>query len=179
VDVEELATHGGSLRVWLARSDAVTAGTVAPGTEATARLTAVLAAEQVAGLETPAAYRGFQNRAETAKHSLLSFLLQARQQGRQVCGYGAAAKGNTLLNYAGVKPDLLACVADKAASKIGKFLPASHIPVVSPEELAARKPDGLLVLPWNIAAEVQQQWRQAGYGDQPFYRAIPTLEPLS
>ena len=179
VDVEELATHGGSLRVWLARSDAVTAGTVVPGTEATARLTAVLAAEQVAGLETPAAYRGFQSRAETAKHSLLSFLLQARQQGRQVCGYGAAAKGNTLLNYAGVKPDLLACVADKAASKIGKFLPASHIPVLSPEELADRKPDVLLVLPWNIAAEVQQQWRQAGYGDQPFYRAIPTLEPLS
>jgi len=179
VDVEELPTHGGSLRVWLARSDAVTAGTVVPGTEATARLTAVLAAEQVAGLETPAAYRGFQSRAETAKHSLLSFLLQARQQGRQVCGYGAAAKGNTLLNYAGVKPDLLACVADKAASTIGKFLPASHIPVLSPEELADRKPDVLLVLPWNIAAEVQQQWRQAGYGAQPFYQAIPTLEPLS
>ncbi|MEB3201256.1 MAG: class I SAM-dependent methyltransferase [Synechococcus sp.] len=178
VDLEELPTHGGSLRVWLTRSDAVAAGKVVPDTEGTARLAAGLAAEKAAGLETPEAYRDFQSRAEAAKHSLLRFLLQARKQGQKVCGYGAAAKGNTLLNYAGVKPDLLDCVADKAASKIGKFLPASHIPVVSPEGLAAQRPDGLLVLPWNIAAEVQQQWRQAGYGDQPFYRAIPSLELL-
>ena len=178
VDVEELPTHGGSLRVWLARSDAVAASQVRSGAAARGRLDAVLAAERAAGLETLAAYQDFQARAVASKHALLRFLVEARDGGRQVCGYGAAAKGNTLLNYAGIRADLLACVADKAPSKIGKFLPASHIPVVAPEELAARQPDGLLVLPWNIASEVRQQWRQAGWGEQPFYRAIPTLQPL-
>jgi hypothetical protein len=178
VDVEELPTHGGSLRVWLARSAAVRAGQViAPGA-ATARLQAVRASEAAAGLESPAAYRQLQVRAESSKHALLRFLLEAREQDRQVCGYGAAAKGNTLLNFAGVKADLLSCIADRAPSKVGRYLPASHIPVVSPEELAARHPDALLVLPWNIASEVRQQWHQAGWGTQPFYRAIPTLQPL-
>jgi SAM-dependent methyltransferase len=178
VDVEELSTHGGSLRVWLARADALADGRLRLSDAATSRLECLLAAEQAAGLESPQAYAGFQARAEAAKHALLRFLLEAHQQGRRVLGYGAAAKGNTLLNYAGVRPDLLAAVADKAPGKIGRFLPASHIPVLSPEHLAARHPDALLVLPWNIAAEVQQQWRQAGYGDQPFYRAIPMLERL-
>jgi len=178
VDVEELPTHGGSLRVWLARSTALESGLVAVPAEARQRLAAVLAAEQAAGLESTQAYGGFQQRAEAAKHALLRFLLEARQQGRRVLGYGAAAKGNTLLNYAGVRSDLLAAVADKASSKIGRFLPASHIPVLAPAELADLAPDALLVLPWNIAAEVQQQWRQAGFGHQPFYRAIPQLEQL-
>ena len=178
VDVEELPTHGGSLRVWLARSDAVAAGQVHADAAARGRLEAVLAAEGAAGLETLAAYQHFQARAVASKHALLRFLVEARDGGRQVCGYGAAAKGNTLLNFAGIRGDLLACVADKAPSKIGKFLPASHIPVVAPEDLAARQPDALLVLPWNIASEVQEQWRQAGWGRQPFYRAIPTLQPL-
>ena len=178
VDVEELSTHGGSLRVWLARSAAVSAGQVIPTGAATARLQAVRAAEAAAGLETLAAYQQLQARAEHSKHALLRFLLEAREQGRQVCGYGAAAKGNTLLNFAGVKSDLLSCVADRAPSKQGKHLPGSHIPVISPEQLTAQAPDALLVLPWNIAAEVQQQWHRAGWGSQPFYRAIPTLQPL-
>jgi SAM-dependent methyltransferase len=179
VDVEELPTHGGSLRVWLARSASLEKGTVQLPTQAKARLEAVLAAEQAAGLELPQAYAGFQQNAEAAKHALLRFLLEARQQDRRVLGYGAAAKGNTLLNYAGISSDLLAAVADKASSKIGRFLPASHIPVLEPAELASLAPDALLVLPWNIAAEVQQQWRQAGFGNQPFYRAIPSLQQLS
>jgi len=178
VDVEELPTHGGSLRVWLARSDAVAAGQVHADAAARGRLEAMLAAEGAAGLETLAAYQHFQARAVASKHALLRFLVEARDGGRQVCGYGAAAKGNTLLNFAGIRADLLPCVADKAPSKIGKFLPASHIPVVAPEGLAARQPDALLVLPWNIASEVQEQWRQAGWGQQPFYRAIPTLQTL-
>jgi SAM-dependent methyltransferase len=179
VDVEELPTHGGSLRVWLARSDAINTGLFSPGADASARLQRVLAAEQAAGLENLATYHTFQARAEAAKHGLLAFLLEAHRQGRQVCGYGAAAKGNTLLNYAGVRADLLSCVADKAPSKIGKYLPASHIPVLSPAELASLNPDALLVLPWNIAAEVQHDWRQAEWGDQPFYCAIPELHRLS
>jgi SAM-dependent methyltransferase len=148
VDVEELPTHGGSLRVWLAHQGSA---------EPTAAVGAVLAAEAAAGLETLAAYAGFQQRAEAAKHGLLEFLLQAKREGRPVLGYGAAAKGNTLLNYAGIRADLLPAVADRAPSKQGKLLPGSHIPVVSPEQLAAQSPDALLVLPWNLIEELRQQ----------------------
>jgi SAM-dependent methyltransferase len=162
MDVEELPTHGGSLRVWLSRGDAV-----AP----TARVEAVLAAERAAGLNTIEAYQGFQKRAETAKHNLLGFLLRAKQRGQQVCGYGAAAKGNTLLNYAGIRADLLPAVADRALSKQGKLLPGSHIPVISPEQLQERDPHTLLVLPWNLIEEVAQQWR-----GQRLAIAIPELQ---
>ena len=148
VNVEELPTHGGSLRVWLAHLGAA---------EPTAAVAAVLAAEAEAGLETLEAYAGFQQRAEAAKHGLMQFLLQAKADGKRVLGYGAAAKGNTLLNYAGIRADLLAAVADRAPSKQGKLLPGSHIPVVSPEELFMTSPDALLVLPWNLITEIKQQ----------------------
>ena len=132
---------------------------------------AVLAAETAAGLETLEAYAGFQQRAEAAKHDLLEFLLQAKSQRKQVLGYGAAAKGNTLLNYAGIRADLLAAVADRAPSKQGKFLPGSHIPVISPEQLVAEAPDALLVLPWNLIEELRQQL--PGYE---LVTAIPSLK---
>ena len=161
VDVEELPTHGGSLRVWLAHQGAA---------EPSAAVESVLAAEAATGLETLEAYAGFQQRAEAAKHGLLEFLLQARRQGRRVLGYGAAAKGNTLLNYAGVKPDLLPAVADRAASKQGKLLPGSHIPVISPEQLTSEGADSLLVLPWNLIDELRQQ-----LPDRTLVTAIPEL----
>lgn len=145
VDVEELPTHGGSLRVWLSHQGSATA---------TSAVEVVMAAEAAAGLETLAAYAGFQHRAEAAKNDLLEFLLQAKREGRRVMGYGAAAKGNTLLNYAGIRADLLPAVADRAPSKQGKLLPGSHIPVISPEQLAA---DALVVLPWNLMDELCQQ----------------------
>ena len=148
VDVEELPTHGGSLRVWLAHQGAA---------EASAAMEAVLAAEAAAGLETLAAYSGFQQRAEAAKNGLLEYLLKAKREGRRVLGYGAAAKGNTLLNYAGIRADLLPAVADRARSKQGKLLPGSHIPVISPERLATEYADALLVLPWNLIEELRQQ----------------------
>ncbi len=148
VDVEQLPTHGGSLRVWLAHRGAA---------EPTAAVVAVLADEAAAGLESLAAYGDFQRRAEAAKHGLLEFLLQARREGKRVLGYGAAAKGNTLLNYAGIRTDLLPAVADRAPSKQGKHLPGSHIPVISPEQLAVQAPDALLVLPWNLIDELRQQ----------------------
>ena len=148
VDVEQLPTHGGSLRVWLAH---------AKTTEPTAALAAVLADEARIGLESLKAYEDFQHRAEMAKNSLLEFLLEANGTDRLVMGYGAAAKGNTLLNYAGVKSDLLPVVADRALSKQGHYLPGSHIPVISPEVLTAKAPDALLVLPWNLINEVRQQ----------------------
>jgi SAM-dependent methyltransferase len=148
VDVEELPTHGGSLRVWLAHQGA---------TEPMASIATVLAAEAEAGLETLDAYAGFQERAETTKHALMEFLLQAKRNGQRVLGYGAAAKGNTLLNYAGIKADLLPAVADRAPSKQGKLLPGSHIPVISPEQLEAESADTLLVMPWNLIDELRQQ----------------------
>lgn len=148
VDAEELHTHGGSLRVWLAHQGA---------TESTVSVAAVLAAEAEAGLETLDAYSGFQQRAEGTKHALMEFLLQAKRQGQRVLGYGAAAKGNTLINYAGIKADLLPAVADRAPSKQGKLLPGSHIPVISPEQLATEAADALLALPWNLIEELRQQ----------------------
>jgi hypothetical protein len=117
----------------------------------------VLAEEAAASLESLEAYQGFQQRAEAAKHALLEFLLKAKREGKQVLGYGAAAKGNTLLNYAGIRADLLPAVADRAASKQGKLLPGSHIPVISPEQLQTESPDALLVLPWNLIEELREQ----------------------
>jgi SAM-dependent methyltransferase len=161
VDVEQLPTHGGSLRVWLAHQGA---------TEATETVPSVLAVEAAAELETLVAYEDFQHRAEAAKYGLLEFLLQAKRKGRQIMGYGAAAKGNTLLNYAGIRADLLPAVADRASSKQGKFLPGSHIPVITPEQLDSKSPDTLLVLPWNLINEVQQQ-----FPNKELVTAIPEL----
>ena len=148
VDVEELPTHGGSLRLWLAHQGSAD---LMPAVQT------VLLAEAEAGLERLEAYAGFQQRAEAAKHGLLQFLLQAKAEGKRVLGYGAAAKGNTLLNYAGIRTDLLPAVADRALSKQGKLLPGSHIPVISPEQLAMEAADTLLVLPWNLIEELRQQ----------------------
>jgi len=148
VDLEELPTHGGSLRLWLAHQGS---------TDPTPAVQTVLAAEAEAGLETLDAYAGFQQRAEAAKHGLLEFLLQAKREGKRVLGYGAAAKGNTLLNYAGIRADLLSAVADRAPSKQGKLLPGSHIPVAPPEQISAESPDAVLVLPWNLIEELRQQ----------------------
>lgn len=148
VDVEQLPTHGGSLRVWLAHRGVA---------EPTAMVTAVLADEAAAGLESLKAYDNFQRRAEAAKYALLEFLLQAKMEGKRVLGYGAAAKGNTLLNYAGIRADLLPAVADRAPSKQDRYLPGSHIPVISPQQLVAFDPDALLVLPWNLINELRQQ----------------------
>ena len=148
VDVEKLGTHGGSLRLWLSHQGAE---------EPTMAVDTVLDAEATAGLESLAAYADFQQRAEAAKHGLLEFLLSAKREGRRVLGYGAAAKGNTLLNYAGIRADLLPAVADRAPSKQGKLLPGSHILVISPEQLATEAADALLVLPWNLIEELRQQ----------------------
>lgn len=150
VDVEELPTHGGSLRLWLAPQ--------VSGREPSSSVDAVVLQEQAAGLETLEAWDDFQRRAEEAKNGLLRFLLYEQEVGRCVMGYGAAAKGNTLLNYAGVRTDLLTAVADRAVSKQGLHLPGSHIPVISPETLEAYDPQTLLVLPWNLIDEVAQQW---------------------
>lgn len=155
LDAEQITTHGGSLRVWLARvgESAATAQTL----QERQAVEKVLADERAAGLTTVEAYVRCQERALEAKFALMEYLLAARRNGRRVLAYGAAAKGSTLLNFAGIRSDLLEAVADLAPSKVGKWLPGSHIPIVSVEELLLRQPDELLILPWNLAAEVKAQ----------------------
>jgi len=169
-DVEQIPTHGGSLRIYgcHAEDPRPKSPTVA----------ALLAEEARRGLQTMATYQGFQARTNQVKNDLLEFLIQQKRAGKKVTAYGAAAKGNTLLNYAGVKPDLLPYVCDAAAAKQGKFLPGSHIPILPPSALAENAPDYILILPWNIADEVKQQ--NAGLAAQGtrFVTAVPKLTIL-
>lgn len=170
-DVEALPTHGGSLRVFAQRRRTGTQ----PTTRAVAR---VMADEEAAGVTSPGFYSGFQAAAERVKDDLLVFLIDARRQGRRVAGYGAAAKGNTLLNFAGVKSDLLPFVCDAAPSKQGRYLPGSHIPVRPPAALAEYRPDDLLILPWNIAGEVRAQLARLAEAGTRFVTAVPELRRL-
>jgi SAM-dependent methyltransferase len=146
VDVDELATHGGSLRVH-ARPDGA-AG------EPAAAVKAVLAAEATAGLHTLAGHRGFAAAVQAIRRDLLGFLLAARGRGETVVGYGAPGKGNTLLNHCGIRADLLAWTVDRSPHKQGRFLPGTHIPIHPPARIAAERPDYVLVLPWNLRAEI-------------------------
>ncbi len=174
LDAEEITTHGGSLRVWLASRGEMAADAQSPSEQRAVE--AVLAQEAAAGLTTLEAYVRCQERALEAKFALMEYLLGARRAGRRVLAYGAAAKGNTLLNFAGIRSDLLGAVADLAPSKIGKWLPGSHIPIISVDDLLLRQPDELLVLPWNLAAEVKAQL--SGRIDIPVKIAIPTLKAI-
>jgi len=166
-DVEELATHGGSLRVYGCHREDPRAEAPAVGR--------LIGEEEARGLRREETYRGFQGEADRIKNDLVGFLLEQRRAGRKVVGYGAAAKGNTLLNYAGVKPDLLPCVCDAAPSKQGKYLPGSHIPVLSPGELKRLEPDVVLVLPWNIADEVTELHGYVREWGGSFATAVPAL----
>lgn len=168
IDVHELPTHGGSLRVFGAHDS--DPRPIQPSVSRIAR------EEQMARLRDLATYADFQTRADMVKDQLLEFLRAQQRAGKTVAAYGAAAKGNTLLNYAGVKPDLLAYVADAAAAKQGQFMPGSHIPIVSPNELLERRPDFVLILPWNIADEVRTQMSAVRRWGGRFVVAVPSLE---
>ncbi|BBZ40943.1 class I SAM-dependent methyltransferase [Mycobacterium conspicuum] len=169
-DVEELSTHGGSLRVYGCLAEAAI-----PTTD---RVGSLLAREETFGLARLETYTAFQARADRVKDNFVAFLIEEKHLGRRVAAYGAAAKGNTLLNYAGVKPDLLPYVCDAAGSKQGKFLPGSHIPIYSPEALRENPPDDVVVLPWNIAREVQTQLADVLPGDTRLVTAVPELRYL-
>ena len=166
-DVEELPTHGGSLRIYGCHAEAErdTTGAVAK----------LLEEEDQAGLRDLETYRAFQPRADRVKDDLLAFLIAQKRAGKSVAAYGAAAKGNTLLNYAGIKPDLLPYVCDAAPSKQGKFLPGSHIPILPPAALKERRPDIVLILPWNIADEVKGQHGYIRDWGGKFAVAVPKL----
>jgi SAM-dependent methyltransferase len=145
-DVEQIPTHGGSLRIFGCHDADARADTAA--------VARVLAEELSNGLQDLPTYQRFQQAANVVKNRLLAFLIEASLSGKTVAAYGAAAKGNTLMNYAGVKPDLIAFVCDAAAAKQNKFMPGSHIPIFTPDEMRNRRPDYVVVLPWNIADEV-------------------------
>ena len=166
-EVEELPTHGGSLRVYGIHAD-----DCRPTTEAVGGL---LETEQAQGLLDLATYQAFQPRADRLKNDLLAYLIEQHRTGRRVAAYGAAAKGNTLLNYAGVKPDLLPYVCDAAPAKQGKYLPGSHIPIRSPAALREDPPDEVLILPWNIAEEVKAQLDDLTKYGVGFFTAVPEL----
>jgi len=149
-DVEEIPTHGGSLRIYAQRNDTGKK----PISNA---VTALKTQEQKAGIRTLEYYQGFQNKADKIKTDLIKFLLQAKKEGKKVAAYGAAAKGNTLMNFSGISKDLLSYIVDKNPAKQGKYMPGNHIPILSPEELSKNRPDYLFILPWNIAEEVCNQ----------------------
>lgn len=167
-DVEELPTHGGSLRIYGCRR--VASHVLFPS------VGEVLAAEARYDLDADAPYDGFQARADAIKDGLLSFLIDAKRAGKRVAGYGAAAKGNTLLNYAGVKRDLLGFICDAAPSKQGQFMPGSHIPIVAPSRLDDELPDYVLILPWNLAAELSAQLAPLRVHGTRFVTAVPELK---
>lgn len=166
-DVEQLSTHGGSLRIYGCHAD--------NGRAATAAVAALLDEEARHGMRSLAGYQGFQARADRLRDDLLEFLMTQKRAGKKVAAYGAAAKGNTLLNYAGVTADLIPFVCDAAIAKQGKFLPGSHIPILPPSALAERRPDYLLILPWNIADEVKQKNAGLAAKGTRFVTAVPSL----
>ena len=135
----------------------------------------MLAEEERQGLRNLRTYQAFQAKADRVKDDFLFFLIEQKRAGKKVAAYGAAAKGNTLLNYAGVKPDLLPVVYDAASSKQGKYMPGSHIPILSPVALTENRPDWVLILPWNIATEVMIQQDRIRHWGGRFVVVIPEL----
>ena len=167
-DVEELPTHGGSLRVFAQRSDT--------GSRArTGAVRRVLAEEAAAGLASAAGYEGFQARVDKLKDDFVAYLIEARRAGRNVAAYGAAAKGNTLMNYAGVRPDHIGFVVDRNPAKQGRWMPGSRIAIVGEERLREARPDDVVLLPWNLRDELVAQLDYVRAWGGRFVTAVPEL----
>jgi len=171
-DVEELWTHGGSLRVYV-RPAEDSSRPVSP------RVTALREAERAAGLHRPESYARFQERVRETKRKLLTLLIDVKRQGKRIAGYGAPGKGNTLLNYCGIGPDFLDFTVDRNPYKQGRFLPGTHVPIHAPEHLAREKPDYIFILPWNLKDEIVAQLRDARTWGARFIVPIPEPEILS
>lgn len=165
-DVETLPTHGGSLRIW-ARPDAVA--------EPTPRVARLLALEAEAGLHSVEGYRPLRERAEAVRQELLRFLLEQKAAGKRVVGYGAPGKGNTLLNYCGIRPDLLEYTVDRNPYKHGCYTPGTRIPIHPPERIDVDRPDVVVVLPWNLEAELTAQLRHIGEWGGRLVFPLPTV----
>lgn len=169
-DVEQLGTHGGSLRIWAQHAE--NPRPVQPA------VAALLAEEAAAGMQGDAFYASLQPRAERIKNDLLAWLIAQRRAGRKVVAYGAAAKGCTLLNWAGIRPDLLPFVVDASPHKQGRFLPGSRIPVVAEAQLREARPDFVLILPWNLREEIASQLAYIRAWGGQFVVAVPELQLL-
>lgn len=169
-DVERLPTHGGSLRIFAQHAGG--------SHDASGRVEALREEERVNGLDRLEAYSGFAERVRETKRALLDFLISAKRAGKCIAGYGAAAKGNTLLNYCGVRTDFIDYVVDRSPQKQGRFLPGTHIPVLAPEHVAETRPDYLLILPWNLKAEVMAQMSHIRAWGGQFVVPIPRVEVL-
>src|SRR5690606_12843200 len=149
-DVEELPTHWGSIRIY-GRHFADAARPISP------RVTALLTAEEAAGLLDVEGYASFGEKVRQTKRKLLSFLIEAKSQGKSIVGYGAPGKGNTLLNYCGIRSDFIDYTVDRNPKKQGNFLPGTRIPICAPERIRETRPDYVLILPWNLEAEIVEQ----------------------
>jgi hypothetical protein len=169
-DVQEIPTHGGSLRIF-----ACHAGTERPIGERVAELRD---RERELGFERLEHYLGFQEQVDAVKRALLRFLIQAKEDGKSVVAYGAPAKGNTLLNYCGVRSDLVEYTVDRSPHKQGRFLPGTHLPICSPDRISETRPDYLLLLPWNLKDEIMQQMSGIRAWGGRFVVPIPRLEIL-
>ena len=168
-DVEEIATHGGSLRVFAQRKDR-------GQHQVNVAVGELLTRESSEGMKTEDYYADFQQRANRVKHDLIDFLIKAKRDDKKVMGYGAAAKGNTLLNYAGIRPDLLLSVVDRNPAKQNKYLPGSRIPIVEESIIRREKPDYVLILPWNLRHEVTEQLKYINEWGGKFVTAVPSLD---
>jgi SAM-dependent methyltransferase len=182
-DVDELATHGGSLRIYAKRdftsiraSGAARAVRSRRTSESSARVAELLRREEAAGLLDPATYDAFEERVRATKRKLLRFLVEARERGERVMGYGAPAKGNTLLNYCGVGPDLLERTVHPSPHKQGLHLPGTRIPIAGPDRLREERPDYVLILPWNLKDEIVEQMADVRSWGGKFVVAIPEVE---
>lgn len=171
-DVEELPTHGGSLRLYAGHVERV-------GRAIRGRVTELLARERAAGMEEMSYYSSFGRRVEDVKHSLLELLIAARREGRPVAGYGAPGKGNTLLNFCGIRTDLVTYTVDRNPYKQGRFLPGTHIPIHHPDRIAETRPDYVLILPWNLRSEIVDQLVYVREWGARFIVPIPQPEILA
>ena len=166
-DVEEIPTHGGSLRVFACHDG--DARTELPG------VTVARDKERHAGLDRAEGYQGFSSRVDAVRRDLVAFLERARAEGRRVAAYGAAAKGNTLLNYCGIGNDRIAFVADRSPAKQGRLLPGSRIPIRAPQDIFEERPDYVLILPWNLRDEITSQLAAIRDWGGRFVTAVPAI----
>jgi len=169
-NVDQLNTHGGSLRVYICHSEFQR--------QVEKSVSTLIDLEASFGLLEINKYSSFQRYADRIKNDLLAFLIEQKRNHKEVVAYGAAAKGNTLLNYAGIKPDLLKCVFDTSISKQGKYMPGSHIPIYPPAILSKMRPDYVLILPWNIAPEIKLEISNLSQSKPYYIVAIPKLQVL-
>jgi len=168
INVEKLMTHGGSLRVYLTHNQC-------ERFSQTASVKEILTLEQEKGITTLAYYNNFWKRARKVRADFIRFLLDAEESGKKVLGYAAAAKGTMLLNYCGIKPDLIEAIGDKSPHKQGRFMPGSHIPIVTPDEILKRRPDYVVIFAWNIREEIADELSQLRSWNGSFVTALPTL----